>query len=357
MNAHAPLSKTVTIGGTLKRAVTIDDLNRRFALLEQDGSPSVFVSRRDFLALQDCDLRRRLANEVVQVDVKDGKPIYEPAFKVWTGHAERHLYRRVVFTSESIGADCLNLFRGFGVTPKAGNCEKIIAHIRDVICSSNERDAEAAMKLLAWQIQNIGKPSRIVTVLKSEKQQAGKGVLLNELMAKIYGSAGFTAAATDQILGRFNTAIRGRAFIFLDEALFAGDRKAADGIKSLSTATLIGIEDKGVPIVQCPVAVNLWLASNHDACAHIEEHDARYWVLDVSPHRIGDGAYFADLMREIENGGREAFAHHLLNLDVTDFIPWRDVPKDNAAKQEMIRRSINHMTRASGLKTAQYQNA
>ncbi|MFZ3182099.1 MAG: hypothetical protein WA156_18280 [Methylocystis silviterrae] len=26
---------------------------------------------------------------------------------------------------------------------------------------------------------------------------------------------------------------------------------------------------------------------------------------------------------------------------MTDFVPWRDVPKDNAAKREMIRRSIN----------------
>ncbi|MFZ3182098.1 MAG: primase-helicase family protein [Methylocystis silviterrae] len=269
MNAHAPLSKTVTIGGALKRVVTIEELNNRFALLEQDGSPSVFVSRRDFLPLQDCDLRRRLANEVVEVDMKDGKPIYAAAFKVWSGHADRHVYRRVVFTSESISADCLNLFRGFGVTPKAGNCEKIFTHIRDVICAGGARDADAMLKLLAWQIQNIGKPSRIVTVLKSEKQQAGKGVLLNELMAKIYGPSGFTAAATDQILGRFNSALRGRAFVFLDEVLFAGDRKAADGIKSLSTATIIGIEEKGLPIVQCPVAVNLWLASNHDAAAHI----------------------------------------------------------------------------------------
>jgi hypothetical protein len=87
--------------------------------------------------------------------------------------------------------------------------------------------------------------------------------------------------------------------------------------------------------------VNLWLASNHENAAHIEEHDARYWPLDVSPHRVGDAAYFADLIQEIENGGREAFAHLLLNLDVSDFVPWRDIQKDNAAKREMVRLSVN----------------
>jgi len=33
--------------------------------------------------------------------------------------------------------------------------------------------------------------------------------------------------------------------------------------------------------------------------------------------------------------------HYLLNLDVSDFIPMRDVPLDNAAKEAMIRNSIN----------------
>jgi hypothetical protein len=64
-------------------------------------------------------------------------------------------------------------------------------------------------------------------------------------------------------------------------------------------------------------------------------------VVDVSESRIGDTAYFDALMKEIESGGREAFAYYLLNMDVTGFVPLRDTPKNNAAKREMIRRSIN----------------
>jgi hypothetical protein len=64
-------------------------------------------------------------------------------------------------------------------------------------------------------------------------------------------------------------------------------------------------------------------------------------VLDISEHRVGDTQYFDNLMNEIENGGREAFAHHLLNMDINGFVPLRDTPKNNDAKREMIRRSIN----------------
>jgi hypothetical protein len=64
-------------------------------------------------------------------------------------------------------------------------------------------------------------------------------------------------------------------------------------------------------------------------------------VLSVSEHRIGDHAYFSALAKEIESGGRAAFAHYLLNLDVSNFLPWRDVKQDTAAKRDMIRESIN----------------
>jgi hypothetical protein len=85
----------------------------------------------------------------------------------------------------------------------------------------------------------------------------------------------------------------------------------------------------------------LWLASNHENAAFIEEHDARYWALAISEHRVGDTQYFTELLHEIERGGREAFAHYLLTMDVSRFVPARDVPKDNAVKQRIIQLSVN----------------
>lgn len=328
-------------GGATKRLVTLESLNERYAILQAPGAASVYVSRADFQPIQDVDFKRRLAPEVVLIGRKDEAPIYAPAFQVWSGDAKRHVYRRIAFTSGALPDDTLNLYRGLGVTPKAGNCDPILTHIREVICAGDATVADAMVRLLAWQIQNIGKPSRTVVVLKSERQQAGKGILLGSLMAKIYGPSGFVPSTMDQVIGRFNDAIRGVSFAFLDEVLFGGDRRAADQVKSLSTCQEIGIETKGLPIVRCPIAINLWLASNHENAAHIEESDARYWVLDVSEHRIGDHRYFRALTSHIESGGREAFAHYLLNLDVSDFVPWRDVPKQNQAKRAMIRQSIN----------------
>jgi hypothetical protein len=330
----------VTIAGVEKRLVDLDSLNDRFALLEAIGKASVWVSRHDRMTIQENDLKRRLANEVVLI-TKNNKPFYEAAFKFWTGHARRHVYRRIDFTSKEPPDDTLNFFRGFGVTPREGICDRILAHIHQVICSGDAVATNAMLKLKAWQMQNIGKPSRVIVIMRTERHQAGKGLLLNETLLKIYGDAGSVPNSTDQVLGRFNDAIVGRAYIFLDEVMFFGDRRSADAIKSLATTTLYGIETKGLPIIQCPVGVNIWMATNHPVAAFIEERDARYWVLNVSEHRVGDTDYFDGVLKELESGGREAFAHYLLNLDVSGFVPLRDVPKNNDAKREMIKRTIN----------------
>lgn len=334
---------TVVVKGVEKLLTTASELNKRFALLRAPHEPSVYVDRLDFRPVQEADLRRCLAPEVVCTGrtEKEDKPIFTSAFDVWNGNADRPEYTLVAFTSKAVSDDTFNLFRGLGVKPAPGKCDLILKHIEEVICSGSRETADQMVKLMAWQIQHIGQPSRVVVVMKTKKHQAGKGILLGGVLARIYGPSGFVPSTMDQVLGRFNDAVRGRAFVFLDEILFAGDRRAADAVKSLSTCSEMGIETKGLPIVTCPIAVNLWLASNHENAAHIEETDARYWVIEVGEHRVGDAAYFAALSKEIESGGREAFAHYLLNLDVSGFVPWRDIKKDTRAKRAMIRESVN----------------
>jgi hypothetical protein len=121
----------------------------------------------------------------------------------------------------------------------------------------------------------------------------------------------------------------------------AGDLKGANALKALSTTTMKGLETKNLPVVTCPVGVNLWLASNSDAPVHIEEEDARYWTLKINESRIGATAYFEAIIDEIKHGGREAFAHFLLNLDVSKFVPKRDVPRDNADRRKIIKECLN----------------
>lgn len=346
MSAQAPEGtrpepKTAWHQGVEKRLTTVVSLNGRFALLAPSGGATMYISRLDLVPIADAELKRRLANEIVHVGYgKQKEPLYKPAFDVFTGNAHRHVYDCLAFSGRPVADNVCNLFRGLGVAPAPGKCDRMLAHVHEVICSGDEATTNDMLNLMAWQIQNIGEPSRVVVVLKSERHQVGKGVMLDAL-AKLYGQSGFTPAAMEQVVGRFNDGLRGKSFIWLDEVLFSGDRRTADAIKRMATASEIGIEGKGLPVVQTPVAVNIWISSNHDNAAHVEEADARYWVHDVAEHRASDAAYFAALVAEIKTGGVEAFAHHLLTRDVSNFVPSRDIKRDNAAKRAMIRESIN----------------
>jgi hypothetical protein len=93
------------VRGVQKRLTTLSELNDRYALLEAPGSASAYVSRADFLPIQDMDLKRRLAGEVLYTGLVDDKPVHEAAFNDWTGHARRHIYRRIAFTNKPVDAE------------------------------------------------------------------------------------------------------------------------------------------------------------------------------------------------------------------------------------------------------------
>jgi hypothetical protein len=73
--------------------------------------------------------------------------------------------------------------------------------------------------LIAWQLQNIGRASRIIVDLISQEEQTGKGTLLEGVLLKLYGPAGYMTVNISDVTGDFNEALRGKAFLILDEAL------------------------------------------------------------------------------------------------------------------------------------------
>ena len=324
------VGKTTEERGVTKKITDLASLNARFALLQADGQSTCVVHVSDSLLITWNDFSNRVLGEVVLVGVNaKGAPLFRSAYDFWRESCEKRKFTKVVFTSKK--TPHMNLFNGFGVEPDASkSCQLILQHINEVICANDRCAAEAMLNLIAWQIQNIGKPSRTIVSLYSEEQQVGKGVLLENLLLPIYGLSGFMTSDKESCLGRFNDALRGKSFLFLDEAAYAKDRRLADRLKGLAVASSIPIESKGVPVITMPSGVNIWMATNHKEVASIETHDCRYWVLEVSSHRVGDHEYFAALAQEIDNGGKEAFLAMMLDRDVSAFVPQRDIPRNNA---------------------------
>jgi hypothetical protein len=87
--------------------------------------------------------------------------------------------------------------------------------------------------------------------------------------------------------------------------------------------------------------LNIFMASNEDKAAHVEEGDVRYWVLECDPLRRMDTVYYGRFTEQARNGGREAFLYFLLTRDVADFIPQTNIARDNEAHKEMTNACLN----------------
>jgi hypothetical protein len=104
----------------------------------------------------------RYSNRYARIDVADGKGGSQqrlmPLGQWWLGHRQRRQYRGVTFLPAGPKEvnQCLNLWQGWGVEPKAGDWLLIREHIEVVLGSSNAEYADYIIRWIAWAIQNPG---------------------------------------------------------------------------------------------------------------------------------------------------------------------------------------------------------
>ena len=107
--------------------------------------------------------------------------------------------------------------------------------------------------------------------------------------------------------------------VFMDEALFVGDRRAADALKSLVTEPLIHVNEKYQPGRQTQSYHRFIAATNADHFKNTESDDRRDFTLRVSEIHKGDHDNWKALYDEIDNGGVAAMVHDLYAMDLSEF--------------------------------------
>jgi phage/plasmid-associated DNA primase len=126
-------------------------------------------------------------------------------------------------------------------------------------------------------------------------------------------------SSSHHLVGHFNAHLETAIVVFADEAFWAGDKQGEGTLKTLITSDTIRVERKGIDSKSARSHVYLIMASNSDWVVPASGDERRYLVLDVSSKRRQDHEYFAALEREWQAGGREAFMHYLLHLDLSSF--------------------------------------
>jgi Family of unknown function (DUF5906) len=236
----------------------------------------------------------------------------------WLASPERAEYRNLVFKPGvvDVGKD-FNLWGGWGVEPRQGDCSLFLEHLRTVICSQDEGLFTHLIQWLANIVQTpMVKPGTALALRSNEG--AGKGQTFRYLQP-IFGRHCQALAGSGSFLGQFNAFIAGKLLLFGDEAVWPGDKRGVERLKSYITEDRITVEQKYVPSVEVDNFARFIFATNADHAAPVSLTDRRFVPIHVSDAMIGNRAYFDALAAEIQRGGPSAFLHYLLhNVVITE---------------------------------------
>lgn len=251
-------------------------------------------------------------------------------------------YNSQAFSPVPQPSDCLNLWSGHTAVPKQGDWKVIDDYLFDVICSQNNELYKYILNTLAHNIQHPEIKTGICIVYVGE-EGVGKGIKA-QLLEATWGKTTLLVQDMDTVVGNFNKSIEQVFNVFLDEALFSGNKKQTDKLKSMITEPTITIEGKYEPQRKMLSYHRFWAATNRPHFAHIRTDDRRFLFVRVSNIHKQDTTYFAKVVNALHDGHTlEAFVHDLLNADLSNF-DFRKKPNTEET-WEQKRRSLSGVSR------------
>jgi hypothetical protein len=259
-------------------------------------------------------------------------------FNIWLSHPDRREFKGVTFAKpgeENEGM--LNLFTGFTVQPQSGDWSLFKQLIMECLANNDQDIYDYIIAWMADAVQNITNKPGVVLALRGE-QGTGKSFFA-ENFGHLFGHYYFELAQKEHLLGKFNHHFMNKLLVFIDEAIWGGEKERAGVIKNYITSKKINIEKKGHDIITVDNFMRFIIASNSSWMVPAGEGERRYCVLNVSDRHKEDNEFFRSVEAQLKNGGYEAMMHDLLNHDLSNI----DIKKfsKTAALLDQIYRNLD----------------
>ena len=263
-----------------------------------------------------------------------GTPKYMPAGRWWRYHDARRQYETIVFAPErQVPKGVYNLWQGFAVESRPGDCGLFLEHLREHVCAGNKNHYEYLLGWMARAVQYPASPGEVAIVLRGARG-VGKGFFA-KVFGGLFGQHFMQVSNSSHLVGNFNAHMRDLVVLFADEAFYANDKKHESILKTLVTEETMAVEAKGIDIETGPNYIHLIMASNDLHVIPAGGDERRFFVLDVTTQRQRDTAYFRAIREQLDSGGREALLHLLRHRDLEGY-EVRDVPTTEALREQKL---------------------
>jgi hypothetical protein len=238
----------------------------------------------------------------------------------WLNHPQRAEYEGMVFSPGREVPKYLNLWSGWGVEPREGDCFEILNFIDEVICSGDDSLCEYIIRWFAHMVQRPLELPETALVFRG-REGIGKNTLVDPFRDIVGREHFLLLSSLNQVTGRFSGHLANALLVFCNESVWGGDKSAQGVLKSMITDEYQPIEHKGRDLMMVKNYRRMVFATNENWAVPRGADDRRYVITDVSDARKGDYAYFARVKEQMANGGTAALMHFLLSYDITGWHP------------------------------------
>jgi hypothetical protein len=328
----------------------VADLNARFALARIGSKMAVvdFVTPvvtargvvRHMLGYLDVAGFHALLNGRF-APIESPKDKARPMSQSWLAHTHRRQYEGVTFApGDDLPADMLNTWQGFAVEPSPGDVSPWLEVLQALVPKEAER--VYVLHWLAWKVQHPGGVPDTILIFRGSKG-TGKNSLFDPLLAA-FGRHAMLADDPELIAGRFTGHLMNLSFAVLDEAVFVGDPRQADRVKSRVTAKTMHYEQKGMDPIQGVNRCAYVMLTNHEHVWQATTDERRAVVIDVGEAlraKQADGTLSDSILKRwsayhrwVGGVGPGALLHHLQGVDLTGFNP-RRIPNGEALRRQV----------------------
>lgn len=271
-----------------------------------------------------------------QVPISALKYAIAEHFDDWLKHPQRKQIdeNQLQFDpTQKLSGDCINTFRGLPLVPRDDASCRYIKRMIGMLCNDDPEVYLWLCRWLALPLQNVGTKMATAILMHSDVHGSGKSLLFDGIIKPLYGEYGATLGQ-HQLESQY-TDWRARKLFGLFEEVLSRDQKYTHTgtIKHMITGTTHRIEKKFVSGWEEANHMNAVFLSNEVQPFPLEESDRRFMV--IWPEKKLPEDLQANVVQEMENGGREAFYQYLLTLDLQGFTA-HSKPIMTEAKERLI---------------------
>jgi hypothetical protein len=253
--------------------------------------------------------------------------------KYWLEHEDRRQYEGITFAPGRDVPRHYNLWRGFTVEAKAGDCTKFKDHLLNNVCRGDE---EGFQYFFAWWAHIFQKPGEKIGTSLVVRGKMGTGkTILGKIFGHLLGVHYRKIADPRYITGRFNGHLASLLVLHVDEGFWAGDRSAEGKLKDLVTGEDHPIEFKGKEPIWVPNLVRPFFTGNPDWMVPAGMEERRFAMYEMGEAHMQDTGYFAAIIDQMEKVGYAALLYDLLHFDLSK-VNLRQIPKTAALLEQKV---------------------